>query len=811
MKRAVLLLAASLWAATPAYAQEETSGETGEAPTDETGEETPAPPSGPTLVAPRLVEAPELSLPEDAEPLPPESEVVLTLTIGADGRVMEATVFSPVREDVDALVLEAAPNMVFEPATRNGDAIPARIRFRFRVSPPEPPPEDPEAGAEPEAEAPHLDTEAIEGFDTEVSELGVVAVAERPEAGAAARITLQAEELTTVPGTFGEPLRVVETLPGVVRSPFGLGFFVVRGAAFNNTGFFVDGFQVPLLYHLGAGPAVISSRFINELNFYPGGYPSSFGRFSAGIISVETAPPPADRLRGELEVDLFRASALIVVPFEDGRGSVAAAFRRSYYDILLPLVLDGLDLSYTDYQVRADYRVNEHMQLSLFVFGSDDRLDQSGTFGTGVASEGVQNSVRYDFQRMIATLRLRLPGRVRLKIAGMLGRNGTGFESSQPGQDPLGISIENTYASWRLDTELPWPGIDEMETHFGLDVQSVIFAVGAQAFTPAGLGEYPRPIFTPQSSSVSATVARTSAALYVDQIIRLGTLQLSLASRFDYMRYGDVSEVYIDPRAVARWQVVPELLLKAATGLFTQPPSSFQLSRTGGNPELPPERSWQTSGGAELTLPENVEIQSTFYYTQFFDVARQRTTIVATEQGPERRFFAADVEGRAYGLELLIRRRVEQGFYGWLSYTLSRSERRTDQGSWVPFAFDQTHVLNVAASYAFDGWRFGARFQVATGRVTNSLVSTTYDADEDEIDPSFRSLGERIQPFHRLDIRIDRDFDIGPVRGSVYLDVQNIYNAPNNEGILYSFDYSQTANLPGIPILPTIGIRGTLQ
>ena len=260
-----------------------------------------------------------------------------------------------------------------------------------------------------------------------------------------------------------------------------------------------------------------------------------------------------------------------------------------------------------------------------------------------------------------------------------------------------------------------------------------------------------------------------------------------------------------------RWQVVPELLLKAATGVFTQPPIAFQLTRTGGNPELPPERSWQSSGGAELTLPENVEVHSTFYYTQFFDVARQRSQVVVTDEGPQRRFFVADVEGRAYGLELLVRRRVEQGFYGWLSYTLSRSERRTDNGSWVPFAFDQTHVLNLAASNAIDGWRFGARFQLATGRPTNSLVSTTYDADEDEFDPTFRSLGERLPTFHRLDVRIDREFEIGPIQGSVYIDVQNVYNAPNNEGILYSFDYSQTAQLPGLPILPTIGVRGTIQ
>ena len=98
-----------------------------------------------------------------------------------------------------------------------------------------------------------------------------------------------------------------------------------------------------------------------------------------------------------------------------------------------------------------------------------------------------------------------------------------------------------------------------------------------------------------------------------------------------------------------------------------------------------------------------------------------------------------------------------------------------------------------------------------SGRPTNTLVSTTYDADQDSIDPTFLSRGERLPPFHRLDVRIDRDFEIGPIRGSVYLDIQNVYNAPNNEGTLFSYDYSQTAAVPGLPILPTIGVRGSIQ
>lgn len=770
---------------------------------------------------PRLLEAPEVVLPESAEPLPADAAVGLTLTIGRDGTVQEAQIIEPLRDDVDALVLEAVEGMRFEPATRDGEPVPARVSFRYRITPP-PPPDAEEAEAEEEAS----DQEPAEGevqpddeptleeselLEEDLPTLGVSVEVDRPEPGAASRITLQAEELTTVPGTMGEPLRVVATLPGVSRTPFGLGFFLVRGASFQNTGFMVDGFPVPLLYHLGAGPAVISARLVDRLSFYPGGYPAMYGRFSAGLVSVETAPPPTDRIRGELEIDSLRASGLVVVPFDDGKGSIAAAIRRSYYELLLPLIAPGINLSYTDYQVRADYRVDNHMSLSLFFFGSDDSFDQTSALDDGVASEGVQTGLGYDFQRLIARINLRLPGNARLSLAGMLGRDGNSIQSSQPGSDPLTISLQNSYAGFRLDGEVPW-GIAELQTNFGFDIHATIFDVEASAFVPVGLGRYPQPLFSLRGGEgIQRMNVRALGAFYLDQVFRFDTLEISASGRFDYMRYGDVSEIIPDPRLVMRWQVVPELLLKGATGLFSQPPSAFQVTRAGGNPELLPERAWQSSVGAELMLPERIEVHSTFYYTQFYDLVEQVVQTGTADAPLQRTYFANEGEGRAYGLELLVRRRLERGLYGWLSYTLSRSERRKDDG-WVPFAFDQTHILNLAASYKLGQWRFGVAFQLATGRPTSSLAGLpSYDSDADSFTPVFADRGERTALFHRLDLRVDREFTVGPIKGSVYVDVQNVYNAPNSEGVLYSFDYSQSQPLPGLPILPTVGVRGVLE
>jgi TonB family protein len=792
------------------------------------------------MTPPVLLEAPTVTLAPDAEPLPEDTSVELLLTIGADGAVREATLTAPVREDVDAQVLEAARAMRFQPATRDGTALASRIRFRYRITPaapPEPAPTtDPETGNQTDQQTDEsanpsgtqtdqqtdnqtdqqtgeepVEEEAAELPEEELSTFGARAEVDPPEAGAVSRITLTGAELSTVPGTFGEPLRVVATLPGVARSPFGLGFFLVRGANFQNTGFFVDGFAVPILYHFGAGPAVLSSRLVNRLRFYPGGYPSSLGRYSAGVVALETGSPAGiDRFHVELEVDLLRASILAVVPFDNGRGSVSIAFRRSYYELLVPLFIQGLQVAYTDYQVRGEYRFDEHLSMSLFAFGSDDTLDQSGALMGGATSDGTNTRINYNFQRLIGRIDWRLGPDSFIRIAGAIGRNGTSFGSRTAGQQQQSVDIESYELGLRVDASTPitpW-----LRTNFGLDAGANVFGINITAPTPTGLGEYTRPVFDPQLIQINARVARSTPAVYGEAILNFAPVEISIGTRLELQRWGTRTDLTVDPRVVARWEIIPEVRVKAASGLFTQPPQVFQTISQGGSPGLGPQRAWQNSVGLELDLPEDIDVEVNGFYSHMFDIARFSQSIVTGPDGtPQREFFRADQEGRAYGLELLVRRPVEQGFYGWLSYTLSRSERLNPGGNWQPFGFDQTHVLNLAASYAFDGWRFGASFQLATGRPTNTPINPVYDADGNGYDAAFVDTGARLPIYHQLNVRIDRDFDVDWMRGTVYLDVLNVYYGQNSEGTIYQYDYARSTPVPGLPILGTLGIRAMFE
>ena len=66
----------------------------------------------------------------------------------------------------------------------------------------------------------------------------------------------------------------------------------------------------------------------------------------------------------------------------------------------------------------------------------------------------------------------------------------------------------------------------------------------------------------------------------------------------------------------------------------------------------------------------------------------------------------------------------------------------------------------------------------------------------------------RFAAFNQLDIRVDRKYVYDTWILTAYLDIQNILNAKNPSSIEYSYDYTQSEKVNGLPILPTVGIKG---
>jgi hypothetical protein len=669
---------------------------------------------------------------------------------------------------------------------------------------------DPAASGEPESE-PALKAEAW----GESQVLGATARVTRPQPGAVSRVELRGPELTLIPGTFGEPLRVPATLPGVAHSPFGLGFFLVRGSSFQNTGFVVDGFQVPLLYHLGAGPAILSARLVDQLDFYPGGYPVALGRFTGGVIALQTKPPPVDRWQLEVEIDVLRASGLLVVPLPDERGSIALAFRRSYFELFLPVITDDVSLAYADYQLRLDYRLADRLRLSVLFFGSRDSLETLQATGTGGTVGEASAGVEYAFDQLMLSIGWEPSAAFRLRWSLVVGPSSIELGRESTGEASLGTDTSAMRFGQRA--ELVFTPAAAWQSTLGVEYSVFSYDVSASVPSFGELPGVPAPGLPSDVLAVHDRLLERTLAPYVEQVVRPGRFELTAGLRAEYLRYGDVSQWVLDPRGVVRFALTEYAKLKLGSGLFAQPPLPFQLTRGAGNPDLQPSRALQSSVGAEIELPFALEIDTSLFYSRMWQLVRNSGRPIADPEGRAiQPLFADDGEGQAYGWELLLRRRIERGLFGWLAYTLSRSERFLEGGRKVVFAFDQTHVLNFAISYTWQKLTFGARMTLASGRPVSDLVDpqgddAVYDADQDDFDPDSRGRRTRLPLYHQLDLRIDHAWTLGPIEGSVYLDIINVYNAANSESYRYHYDFGSRGRVPGLPFLPTLGVRGVLR
>ena len=168
-----------------------------------------------------------------------------------------------------------------------------------------------------------------------------------------------------------------------------------------------------------------------------------------------------------------------------------------------------------------------------------------------------------------------------------------------------------------------------------------------------------------------------------------------------------------------------------------------------------------------------------------------------------------DGTGRVRGIQVLLRQELFKGFFGWVTYTLSKSERQDhpDQ-SFRLFDYDQTHVLALLASYALGrGFEVGGRLRYSTG-MPRTPVTGSFLGLDGYSEPTFGGHNStRIPAFYQLDVRGEKVFIMQRMKLSVFVDVQNVTNRKNPEELIYSQDYKQKSYIIGLPALAVAGAR----
>jgi hypothetical protein len=573
-------------------------------------------------------------------------------------------------------------------------------------------------------------------------------------------VPLKREELVHTAGSLGDPIRVIESLPGVAQSTWPLPFYAIRGANPGNTGFFIDGVRAPALFHFALGPSVLHPFFIEELQFFPGGYPASYGRYASGIVAAQTATPATDRLHVSADVRLFDAGGIVATPWDKGKGTVAVAGRYSYTGFLLSAFSNAYSLDYWDYQLRADHTLGPG-KLTLFVFGSGDDLRQKHPDQTDWGVVGQPTDIDPGHAKLSFH-------RAQLRWDGELAR-GRLTAAVVGGLDDSTVSITSLFSvpvGSRMLTLAPrlaerWSLARWLDLEVGADAE-------LQRARPSSLmkalGGFFASIYT---TDLFRDRTATAAGAYVGLLLRVGDrLQVGPALRYDgYFEQG-VERYAASPRLQVRARVGARDWLKLTAGQFSQMPSlpvgvpgfeSFGLRDFGL------QRSRQAALGIESALADrlgidvNVDI-SAFY--QRLHLADLKNSLIPDPQMPD---LLEPREGESYGVEFLLRRPMKHKLYGWLAYTLSRSLRVVD-GIIVPSDWDQRHILNLVVGYRWPrNYSTSMRFHYNSGR-----PYPLYDEGAYDVEGYIRLPG-----FPQLDLRVDKRFIFDSFVLDAYLELVN--------------------------------------
>src|SRR5581483_9637964 len=167
-----------------------------------------------------------------------------------------------------------------------------------------------------------------------------------------------------------------------------------------------------------------------------------------------------------------------------------------------------------------------------------------------------------------------------------------------------------------------------------------------------------------------------------------------------------------EPRLAIRYQIKRWVALKAAIGMYHQPPDLTALFPKFGNPDVKPQESVHYVLGADFQPTSTLHIEVAGFYKDM------RNMIVRAED-PAAPPLENEGIGRVYGGELLVKQELWHNFYGWISYTVSRAERKDHPDQpWRLFQYDQTHIFTLMASYKLPrGFQLGIRFRYVTGNL----------------------------------------------------------------------------------------------
>lgn len=608
------------------------------------------------------------------------------------------------------------------------------------------------------------------------------------------------QEIEKSPGANRDISRIVQSYPGVAFSPIGYrNDLIVRGGSPSENRFYLDGVEIPNINHFSTqgasgGPVgILNADLIREVNFYTGAFPTDKGNALSSVLDFKLRD--GDMERNSLKATLGASEVSLASNGHLGKKtSYLVSVRQSYLQFLFDML--GLPFlpTFTDAQFKLKTRFDARNELTVLGLGGIDKM-KLNTKADDEDNEYILSylpKIQQETFTLGAVYRHYAGAHVQSVVAShsyLNNRNTKYQQNDESDPEHLMLRLRSTEQNTQLRLEnsssfRKWKvtvGTSLDYSQYSNTTFQKVYTDRAQTFdyhTYLGIMRW----------GLFGTVNYTS----IDE-----RFTASLGLRADANNYSaamkDLSD-QLSPRLSLSYQLTEHWSLSGNAGLYYQLPPYTALGFKNNNGlyankyALRYMQVSQGSIGLNWRKGDTFEVSVEGFYKDYDKIPLSVADgIPLTCKGNDygvigNELLTSTAQGRSYGAELLLKWLVAKKLNLASSFTLFKSEYRTDKESeYIASAWDNRFIFNLRGTYNLPRhWSLGMKVSCIGG-----APYTPYDADKSSLVTAWNAQGkpyydytryneERLPAFTQVDIRIDKTFYLKRCMLGFYIDLQNI-------------------------------------
>lgn len=608
------------------------------------------------------------------------------------------------------------------------------------------------------------------------------------------------QEIEKSPGANRDISRIVQSYPGVAFSPIGYrNDLIVRGGSPSENRFYLDGVEIPNINHFSTqgasgGPVgILNADLIRGVNFYTGAFPTDKGNALSSVLDFKLRD--GDMERNSLKATLGASEVSLASNGHLGKKtSYLVSVRQSYLQFLFDML--GLPFlpTFTDAQFKLKTRFDARNELTVLGLGGIDKM-KLNTKADDEDNEYILSylpKIQQETFTLGAVYRHYAGAHVQSVVAShsyLNNRNTKYQQNDESDPEHLMLRLRSTEQNTQLRLENSssfrnWKvtvGTSLDYSQYSNTTFQKVYTDHAQTFdyhTYLGIMRW----------GLFGTVNYTS----IDE-----RFTASLGLRADANNYSaamkDLSD-QLSPRLSLSYQLTEHWSLSGNAGLYYQLPPYTALGFKNNNGlyankyALRYMQVSQGSVGLNWRKGDTFEVSVEGFYKDYDKIPLSVADgIPLTCKGNDygvigNELLTSTAQGRSYGAELLLKWLIAKKLNLASSFTLFKSEYRTDKESeYIASAWDNRFIFNLRGTYNLPRhWSVGMKVSCIGG-----APYTPYDADKSSLVTAWNAQGkpyydytryneERLPAFTQVDIRIDKTFYLKRCMLGFYIDLQNI-------------------------------------